>query len=399
LKLTSQLQRKGGSGGASGKCGRRSFSANRRWATWSLKSRDSAAYFFALHTNRFLSTILPLDSISEICGGPHSFVCYLYIQLRIMDSFPESLGEVQLSGGPLGHHRVPLPNSSSARSCLHCRSRRRMCDRTLPSCIECQGYVYHHLFNSKIGFDCKAHYRTNSNLYRVGRICQYKSLPSKSKPQDSKESRRQGTVPRIVPAAAVRPKPLCNTGQFLATPRKFSTLQIDLPVPHGLFQILSPSIIHNTQTVYFRSFHPGLPIVSKRLLLADLSNAATEPRADLTLLLLCMKLLTDLPDPASTDGMRTPAYLAAKRLLRSIESAERYSTRFLQAGLLIAMYELGHAIYPEALASVSRNAKLGLALGIHDFKSDRMNPSPMSWTESEERTRTWWGIMIVDRYA
>lgn len=55
------------------------------------------------------------------------------------------------------------------------------------------------------------------------------------------------------------------------------------------------------------------------------------------------------------------------------------------------MYELGHAIYPEAPISVSRNAELGLALGINEYGSDRMNPSPTSWTESEERTRTWWG--------
>jgi hypothetical protein len=112
-----------------------------------------------------------------------------------------------------------------------------------------------------------------------------------------------------------------------------------------------------------------------------------------------MKLLTDIHNPVSSDGMRTPAYQTAKRLWRSIESNKHYSTRFLQAGLLISMYELGHAIYLEAHISVSRNANLGLELGIHEIVSDRMNPSPNSWTEHEERTRTWWGIVILDRYA
>jgi hypothetical protein len=112
-----------------------------------------------------------------------------------------------------------------------------------------------------------------------------------------------------------------------------------------------------------------------------------------------MKLLTDILDLASTNSMRSLAYVAAKRLWRSIESTKQYSTRFLQAGLLISMYELGHAIYPEASISVSRNARLGLELGINEFGGDRMNPSPNSWTEHEERTRTWWGSMILDRYS
>jgi len=155
--------------------------------------------------------------------------------------------------------------------------------------------------------------RTNSCLDRLGHTCQYKSPPSKSKVQSSKASRMQATlVPRIVILPGVQLQPLPNSELFLPRPRKFSTVQIDLPVTHDVLHILNPSVIQTTQAVYFRSFHPGLPILSKRLLHADLSNSVTEPRADPALLLLRIKLFTDLPDSASTDGMRTPAYLAVK---------------------------------------------------------------------------------------
>jgi hypothetical protein len=196
---------------------------------------------------------------------------------------------------------------------------------------------------------------------------------------------------------AVQPKQFPNVGPFLLSLRKFNTLQIIVPVPHAVLQILTLPVIELSQTAYFQTIHPGLPIVSKRLLHEAISNTATEPRADLALLLLCIKLITDVPIPNSRDGMRTSAYFAAKRLWRSIENAKLYSTRFLQAGILICMYELGHAIYPEAYISVAKNARLGVSLGIDDFSCDRMNPSPASWTEHEERIRAWWGLMILDR--
>ena len=64
---------------------------------------------------------------------------------------------------------------------------------------------------------------------------------------------------------------------------------------------------------------------------------------------------------------------------------------------MISLYELGHGIYPEAVISVAANARLGLMLGMNKHQSQQMSPVPASWTESEERMRTWWGVMILDR--
>jgi len=202
----------------------------------------------------------------------------------------------------------------------------------------------------------------------------------------------------------VHPKPLERTIDFAVAKEDLfaypESLAIIVPIPQPVLQLLgSPSEIMFIQEVYFQSIHGWMPIISKRLLHKEWNNHQIEPRADLALLILCMKLVTSVPDPASSSSMRTKLYSIAKGLHRLIESSGRYSTHFLQSGLLITMYELGHAIYPEAQASVAKNARLGMELGIHDICNQKMNPAPVSWAEEEERNRTWWGVVILDRYV
>jgi hypothetical protein len=188
-------------------------------------------------------------------------------------------------------------------------------------------------------------------------------------------------------------KPLFAEPKFLIGPKSFS---VEIPIPKSVVQLLAGQV-ESIRDNYFRSVHRWMPILSTKSLLRVLSNTATEPRADLALLLLSMKLITQHPVLNTAAWGRSSLYLSAKSLHRSIIASKRYSTYFLQAGLLISLYELGHAIYPEAQASVKANAELGIKLGINKSASQRMSPAPSSWTESEVRTRTWWGIMILDR--
>ena len=174
------------------------------------------------------------------------------------------------------------------------------------------------------------------------------------------------------------------------------SLSVDTSIPKAVLQLLSGQI-QSIQDNYFGSVHRWMPIISMKSLRRLLSNLNSEPRADIALLLLSMKLVVDHPEPNKPDWARSCLYQHAKSLFRSIKTSRRYSTHLLQAGLLISLYELGHAIYPEAQGSVLGNVELGLKLGINEAGSKKMNPAPSSWTESEERTRTWWGTMILDR--
>jgi hypothetical protein len=91
-------------------------------------------------------------------------------------------------------------------------------------------------------------------------------------------------------------------------------------------------------------------------------------------------------------------YLAAKRFCAETELAGNLTIPFLQATIFIAIYELGHAIYPSAYLSIGSCARYGTALGINnDGKSSGRHP-PDNWVELEEIRRVWWGILILDRY-
>ena len=70
----------------------------------------------------------------------------------------------------------------------------------------------------------------------------------------------------------------------------------------------------------------------------------------------------------------------------------------VQATLLIAVYEIGHAIFPAAYLTTGQSVRLGHVLGLHDRQSYPQVLKRMgAWAEIEEARRTWWGCMLLDR--
>ncbi|KAF5013096.1 hypothetical protein F66182_15216, partial [Fusarium sp. NRRL 66182] len=72
------------------------------------------------------------------------------------------------------------------------------------------------------------------------------------------------------------------------------------------------------------------------------------------------------------------------------------------AGILIAIFEIGDAIYPAAYLTVGACARYGVALGLDKINQDRMGGDhnrAVSWMEIEEKRRAWWGILILDRIS
>jgi hypothetical protein len=175
-------------------------------------------------------------------------------------------------------------------------------------------------------------------------------------------------------------------------------LEIKVPIPRNVLQFLGDlHHISEVQEEYFRTINPFFPMISTKLLQISLHHSHTEPRADFALLLVCMKLITSKPMASGAGSTRSDLYLCAKSFYLSLELEKRYSTHFLQSGLLISLYEYHHGVYPEAQISVTRNSKLAMELGLHELESNRMNPAPMTWAEEEERNRIWWSIVILDR--
>lgn len=151
----------------------------------------------------------------------------------------------------------------------------------------------------------------------------------------------------------------------------------------------------NLALYFFDTIHVWLPIISKKRFF-ELDNHQPSLRPDLQFLLICMKLVTSvLPEHPSSP--RTSLYYMAKQLHLEMEMAGILSIQVLQAGILISMYELGHAIYPSAFLSIGACARYAYALGMNKGAMSALS-QPFTWVEWEERRRLWWAIVILDRY-
>jgi hypothetical protein len=146
---------------------------------------------------------------------------------------------------------------------------------------------------------------------------------------------------------------------------------------------------------FFDSTNTFMPIISKARLYGHYLNPLIQPRVDVALLVLCMRLVAIIPPP----GMVMPAvpeYLAAKALYHQIETAEGFSLLVLQSGVLLALYEFGHAIYPAAYLSIGACARYGTSAGLDGTGMHQMKP-PFDMMEEEERKRVWWAVLILDQ--
>lgn len=150
----------------------------------------------------------------------------------------------------------------------------------------------------------------------------------------------------------------------------------------------------NISVRYFQVAHHWLPMISKQNFYRVLDASPAVLPADLTLLLLCMKLIDWLPD---TSCAQTAPYRAAKHFFLELELAGTMSPTILQAALLIALYELGHAIYPVACISVGICVRYGAALGTKPRLMASTKETSAAWVEEEERTRLWWALLLLDR--
>ena len=150
---------------------------------------------------------------------------------------------------------------------------------------------------------------------------------------------------------------------------------------------------------YFEKNHAWMPVISKRRFYDHLLNPLLQPRADVVFLIFCMKLIAWSPLERSDESRpRTQAYLAAKHFLVEAEVAGMFTVQLLQAFLLVALYELGHGIYPAAYMSVGACARYGLALGIDRQTLSQSSNSTLTLLEQEERRRVWWTCLILDRF-
>jgi hypothetical protein len=170
------------------------------------------------------------------------------------------------------------------------------------------------------------------------------------------------------------------------------------PVPAHILRLIGGmDEIRVTASKFFEHIHLWMPFVSKKRFYDLYLQSSFQSRPDVVLLLLSLKLITTLP-PTSPRNPRTPLYHAAKHFYLEVEGSSIFSITVLQAGVLLALYELGHAIYPAAFLSIGACARYAHALGINVSRMLHTR-KVLTLVEVEERRRVWWAIVILDRFV
>jgi hypothetical protein len=103
--------------------------------------------------------------------------------------------------------------------------------------------------------------------------------------------------------------------------------------------------------------------------MSSIASGIPKEQPDTIFLSSAMRLVTSAW--SSNDTMAKSSdlrYITSRQLYSHLEARGVLSLRVFQGLLLIAMYELGNAIFPAAYMTVGSCARLGQALGIHKRK-------------------------------
>ncbi|KAL8365803.1 hypothetical protein RB595_004536 [Gaeumannomyces hyphopodioides] len=252
------------------------------------------------------------------------------------------------------------------QACSTCRRQRRKCTRQLPSCQLC---------------------------LKSRRLCEYPSEP------DSPQSAVSDShLPPRDPAVA-----LFFLDSYMFRRRSTVTKAPRIQPPREILELVeNEADVELNARIYFAEVHPLFPIVSKLRLLQELAAASFQPlKVDTQVLLVAMRLACQSLESHDIDeAAQASLYWKTKRALSCLEASGLLSIRLLQALLLVTYYEISNAIYPAAFMSVAVCARVGQAIGIHDHtRAPQMLPVRTSLVEHEEARRTWWAVIVLDRYV
>jgi hypothetical protein len=156
--------------------------------------------------------------------------------------------------------------------------------------------------------------------------------------------------------------------------------------------------VREVADTYFDSVALRLPIVSKKRFYDCLAMDLTLGMpAGFGLLCLCMHL-SQQPLGSQLESMQSSLYINVKSIVSLLEATSYQSLEYIQCGLLVTFYEMGHGIYPAASISIGACARLARAIRLHKGKNE-LPESESARLDAEERRRVWWAIVNLDRYV
>jgi hypothetical protein len=166
---------------------------------------------------------------------------------------------------------------------------------------------------------------------------------------------------------------------------------------HNIIQATG-RFIDDVTVRYFRGIHEWIPVISRREFQNHLIYSSAPARADFSLLLLSMCLITYYSSQITPQHINQDAmYLTTKMLFAHVQAFMSSSLNLIQAGILISIYEYAHCKLDTAYNSITNCAKMAHAIGLHKLKSSLDPQEHEAGLKGEEERNTWWGIVIYER--
>lgn len=154
---------------------------------------------------------------------------------------------------------------------------------------------------------------------------------------------------------------------------------------------------------FFQSYHKWIPIVSPDSFQDYCSSTRTDVCRGLSALILGMILITrPLIDGGKPDPLRLSVYKALRRLFWDSESMAHPSLPVIQSGVLMSLYEYGQGMGDAAYITIGTCQSMAQVCGLNKPPQGQHFlplPAPRAWTREDEALRTWWAILIQERYA
>ncbi|KAJ5898751.1 hypothetical protein N7495_003495 [Penicillium taxi] len=92
-------------------------------------------------------------------------------------------------------------------------------------------------------------------------------------------------------------------------------------------------------------------------------------------------------------------HVATKSLIAQAQALHASTTRLIQAGVLLSVYEYAHGHPEQAFGTIGSYTRMAYAAQLRSIPALTRNASPQTdWTIEEEEINTWWGIRIFERY-
>ncbi|KAE8356375.1 fungal-specific transcription factor domain protein [Aspergillus coremiiformis] len=288
-------------------------------------------------------------------------------------------------------------DTTAPHACLSCKRNKRRCDKSLPSCSLCL----------KAGRLCD--YSDASQFSQTDEI---RNLQSRIQVLEARVLGSSGTSSTTASTIGVRSGSNPPADQSHSSELSIQAYYLDSdlwssfsPLGHGTHVPVSEDVstalgrqddIENIISRYFGTVHIWMPIISKIRLGRLIQQTQQAVKADVALLLLCMKLVCEVPHAQRTGS--SELYRIAKRFSHELELSGLFTLRTVQASVLLSVYEMGHGVFPAAFTTIGNSSRHGVALGLHNSLASQLIGKPRGWVDWEERQRVWWMIVILDRY-